>query len=67
MRFADVIRTALGSLFQHKLRNTLTLFGVIIGTFVLVLSLSIGEPGLSLHGTYFSAPPVMPSIKSFRK
>jgi putative ABC transport system permease protein len=42
LRFADIIQTALGSLLQHKLRNTLTLFGVIIGTFVLVLSLSIG-------------------------
>jgi putative ABC transport system permease protein len=42
VRLADLIRTALGSLNQHKLRNTLTLLGVIIGTFVLVLSLSIG-------------------------
>ncbi len=43
MRFADVIRFALSALYQHKVRTGLTTLGVVIGTFVLVLSLAIGE------------------------
>jgi putative ABC transport system permease protein len=41
VRFADIFRIALAAVAQHKLRNILTTFGVAIGTFVLVLSLSI--------------------------
>jgi putative ABC transport system permease protein len=42
VRFADIFRIALAAVVQHKLRNILTTLGVVIGTFVLVLSLSIG-------------------------
>jgi putative ABC transport system permease protein len=41
VRFLDLVRTAFASLAQHKLRNTLTLIGVVIGTSVLMLSLSV--------------------------
>ncbi|HEV3235569.1 MAG TPA: ABC transporter permease, partial [Gemmataceae bacterium] len=41
MRFADVIRFALGALRQQKVRTALTLLGVSVGAFVLVASLSI--------------------------
>jgi putative ABC transport system permease protein len=41
VRFADIFRIALGAVVQHKLRNVLTTLGVVVGTFVLVLSLSI--------------------------
>jgi putative ABC transport system permease protein len=42
MRAADVLRCALASLFRHKLRTLLTLSGVVVGTFLLVVSTSIG-------------------------
>jgi putative ABC transport system permease protein len=41
VRFADIFRIALAAVVQHKLRNILTTLGVVIGTFVLVMSLSI--------------------------
>ena len=43
MRFTDLIALAFSALLQQKVRTTLTLLGVIIGTFVLLLSLSIGQ------------------------
>ncbi len=43
MRFSDVIGLALTALWQRKLRSTLTLLGVVFGTFVLVASLSLGR------------------------
>lgn len=43
MRFTDLIYLAFSALRQQKLRTFLTLFGVVIGTFVLLLSLSIGQ------------------------
>jgi putative ABC transport system permease protein len=43
VRFADVVYLAFSALLQQKVRTTLTLLGVMIGTFVLLLSLSIGQ------------------------
>ncbi|MHB1425316.1 MAG: ABC transporter permease [Gemmataceae bacterium] len=43
MRLTDLIALAFSALLQQKVRTTLTLLGVIIGTFVLLLSLSIGQ------------------------
>lgn len=43
MRFADILRFAFGALFQQKVRTILTTLGVILGTFVLVASVSIGR------------------------
>lgn len=43
MRFTDLTALAFSALLQQKVRATLTLLGVIIGTFVLLLSLSIGQ------------------------
>ena len=42
MRTADVLRLALAALVQQKVRTALTTFGVAVGAFVLLLSLSIG-------------------------
>jgi putative ABC transport system permease protein len=41
VRFADVFRFALGALRQQKVRTVLTALGVVISSFVLVLSVSI--------------------------
>jgi putative ABC transport system permease protein len=43
VRFADILRFAFGALFQQKVRTFLTTLGVILGTFVLVASVSIGR------------------------
>jgi putative ABC transport system permease protein len=43
VRFTDVMSLAFSALLQQKVRTLLTLLGVIIGTFVLLLSLSIGQ------------------------
>lgn len=43
MRVADVMGLGLTALWQRKLRSTLTLLGVVFGTFVLVASLSLGR------------------------
>ncbi len=43
MRFADIVTLGLAALVQHKTRTLLTLLGVIIGTFMLVMSLALGE------------------------
>jgi putative ABC transport system permease protein len=43
VRFTDLVSLAFSALRQQKVRTTLTLLGVIIGTFVLLLSLSIGQ------------------------
>ena len=43
MRFTDVMGLALTALWQRRLRSTLTLLGVVFGTFVLVASLSLGR------------------------
>jgi putative ABC transport system permease protein len=42
MRPADLLRLSLTALWQQKVRTGLTLLGVVIGTYVLVLSLSVG-------------------------
>jgi putative ABC transport system permease protein len=42
VRFADILVLALSALRQQKVRTTLTLLGVIFGTFTLVASVSIG-------------------------
>jgi putative ABC transport system permease protein len=39
----DLVRLALSALYQQKVRTALTTLGVVIGTFVLILSLSIGQ------------------------
>ncbi len=43
MRFADLAGLALSALYQQKMRTALTTLGVVIGSFVLLLSLSIGQ------------------------
>jgi putative ABC transport system permease protein len=42
VRFADILKFSLAALWQQKVRTALTTLGVIIATFVLVLSLSVG-------------------------
>src|SRR5437762_5362280 len=43
MRTADLLRMGLAGLWRHKVRTLLTLSGVIAGTFLLVVSISIGR------------------------
>jgi putative ABC transport system permease protein len=43
MRFADLLGIALSALWQQKVRTLLTMAGVVIGTFSLVASLSLGQ------------------------
>jgi putative ABC transport system permease protein len=42
LRFTDLLRFALATLVQQKVRTLLTTLGVFLGTFVLVISVSIG-------------------------
>ncbi|GAB3819316.1 ABC transporter permease [Tessaracoccus terricola] len=46
MRFADLIRSSLASLWQRKFRTSLTVVGVVIGTMAVVVMVSLGV-GLS--------------------
>src|SRR5262249_44242916 len=43
MRTADLLRMALVALWRNKVRTLLTLSGVVAGTFLLVVSISIGR------------------------
>jgi putative ABC transport system permease protein len=43
MRFSDLLGIALSALWQQKVRTLLTTAGVVIGTFSLVVSLSLGQ------------------------
>jgi putative ABC transport system permease protein len=43
MRLADVLGIALSALCQRKVRTALTLSGVVIGTFILAINLSLGR------------------------
>lgn len=43
MRWADVVSLALAALSGHKARTALTLLGVVIGTFLLGVNLSLGR------------------------
>jgi len=43
MRFADLLGLSLGALRQQKARTILTTLGVVFGSFVLVISLSVGQ------------------------
>jgi putative ABC transport system permease protein len=43
VRFADIVGLALSALYQQKVRTALTTLGVVIGSLVLLLSLSIGQ------------------------
>jgi putative ABC transport system permease protein len=43
LRAADILRIALSALYQQKLRTLLTVIGVLVGTFILILSLSLGQ------------------------
>jgi putative ABC transport system permease protein len=43
MRFADLLALSLGALRQQKVRTVLTTLGVVFGSFVLVISLSVGQ------------------------
>src|SRR6187401_1462208 len=43
MRQGDLMRLALSALWRHKVRTLLTLSGVVAGTFLLVVSISIGR------------------------
>lgn len=43
MRFVDLLRLSLSALSQHKVRTLLTILGVTFGSFVLVISLSMGQ------------------------
>lgn len=42
MRFADLVRSSLGSLWQRKFRTSLTVLGVVIGTMAVVVMVSLG-------------------------
>lgn len=42
MRFGDLIRSSLGSLWQRKFRTSLTVLGVVIGTMAVVVMVSLG-------------------------
>jgi putative ABC transport system permease protein len=42
LRTADILRLALSALYQQKVRTSLTTLGVVVGSLVLLLSLSIG-------------------------
>ncbi|HEV3255583.1 MAG TPA: ABC transporter permease [Gemmataceae bacterium] len=43
MRFADLLGMSFSALWQQKVRTLLTMFGVLIGTFTLVSSISVGR------------------------
>lgn len=43
LRLADLLKLSTGSLSQHKGRTMMTLLGVILGAFLLVVSLSVGQ------------------------
>ncbi len=43
MRYRDLLRFALSALWQHKVRTLLTLIGIVAGSFLLVVSISIGQ------------------------
>jgi len=43
VRLADILALSLSTLTQQKLRTVLTTLGVVFGTFVLVLSVSVGQ------------------------
>ncbi len=43
MRAADILHIALSALYRQKLRTLLTIIGVLVGTFILILSLSLGQ------------------------
>jgi putative ABC transport system permease protein len=43
LRPIDLLLTSLGALFQQKVRTALTVLGIVIGTFVLVVCLSVGS------------------------
>jgi putative ABC transport system permease protein len=43
VRLADILGIALSALYQQKVRTLLTTLGVVIGTFILVVSLAIGQ------------------------
>src|SRR5262249_36652484 len=43
MRFRDLLRFALSALWQHKVRSLLTLSGIVAGSFLLVVSISVGQ------------------------
>ena len=43
MRLADLLAMSLAALWQQKVRTLLTMFGVLIGTFTLVSSISVGR------------------------
>ena len=43
MRWRDLLGLALSALYQQKVRTTLSLLGVTIGTLALALSLSVGQ------------------------
>lgn len=43
MRLADIVCMALNGFVQQKVRTLLSLLGVVVGSFLLVMSLSIGQ------------------------
>jgi putative ABC transport system permease protein len=43
LRLADLLAVALSALYQQKVRTLLTTLGVVFGTFILIVSLSIGQ------------------------
>ncbi|MBI1914707.1 MAG: ABC transporter permease [Planctomycetes bacterium] len=43
MRARDLLRFALSALWQHKVRTLLTLSGVVAGSFLLVVSIAVGQ------------------------
>jgi putative ABC transport system permease protein len=43
MRLREVFRLALEALFAHKFRSILTMLGMVIGVFAVVLLVSLGQ------------------------
>src|SRR5438445_7868026 len=43
MRARDLLRFALSALWQHKVRTLLTLSGVVAGSFLLIVSIAVGQ------------------------
>ena len=43
MRLIDLLTLSLAALWQQKMRTALTLLGVIVGSFILVMCLSVGQ------------------------
>jgi len=65
MKIRDIVRMALGNLRRTKLRNFLTLFGIVIGIGAMVALLSFGAGMQRMAKTQFAKREVFTAIKVF--